>query len=91
MKMGTASEIPATPSSGLFRPLFLGVPRRCSSAAAPLSSPRCVPVAASFCAFARRYVEDVLGFTLAWRYWFNDVVSTAPLDDNHNDQTMRPR
>lgn len=27
--------------------------------------------------YARRFVDDALGFALTWNYWFNDAVSTA--------------
>ncbi|KAJ5085190.1 amino acid permease [Penicillium argentinense] len=36
-----------------------------------------IPVAGSFCTFSGRFVDDALGFSLTWNYWFNDAVSTA--------------
>ncbi|KAI5287856.1 hypothetical protein KEM54_005675 [Ascosphaera aggregata] len=36
-----------------------------------------MPIAGSFCTYASRFVDDALGFSLTWNYWFNDAVSTA--------------
>lgn len=36
-----------------------------------------MPVAGSFCTFARKYGSESLGFTILVNYWFNDAVSVA--------------
>lgn len=36
-----------------------------------------MPVAGSFCTFARKFGSESLGFTILVNYWFNDAVSVA--------------
>lgn len=36
-----------------------------------------MPVAGSFCTYARRFGSESLGFTILVNYWFNDAVSVA--------------
>lgn len=36
-----------------------------------------MPVAGSFCTFARKFGSESLGFTILVKYWFNDAVSVA--------------
>ncbi|KAA8909626.1 hypothetical protein TRICI_004461 [Trichomonascus ciferrii] len=36
-----------------------------------------IPVAGSFCSYASRFVDDSLGFTITWNYWFKNAVTAA--------------